>query len=353
MSSKKIVNLPLSDICRVVVFRDPFENDFTLTKEGTVIFHNGKYVDNDFANARMRFKAHKLYRYEKVTDDIAKTLYANAKMVTDTPLADLIKFVSNNSDIIFDNRTWFILPHTTKKKLAGKPTKIIFDIGRRDFAYGQREFEELDVYITPITKESKSVKFSMYIPEFIYDKCITCNDIDERPKVDYIEMETLSGLHKMIDHWVGLAQTVHRLEKEANEAKKVLCVSFHSNEIPSRDGLNHAYLGQEIKTDFSFCVAYQMTNGRLYSYKKYQTGMGTTEKGIKGIIDNEIKGYKNFISDNYRPTAIIEWTQERENYLSILENQFRLLSVNLNSFLKDLNEEKLMQLINNNTKLLN
>ena len=81
--------------------------------------------------------------------------------------------------------------------------------------------------------------------------------------------------------------------------------------------------------------------------------MGTTEKGIKGIIDNEIKGYKNFISDNYRPTAIIEWTQERENYLSILENQFRLLSVNLNSFLKDLNEEKLMQLINNNTKLLN
>ena len=128
MANKIIVDLPLSDICRVVVFRDPFSNDFSLTKEGTITYHNGKFVDSDFSNARMSFPAHKLYRYDKLTVDIAQTLYDNAKVSTDAPLADLIKFIGDNSDITFDERTWFILPHTTKKKLAGKPMKIIFNL---------------------------------------------------------------------------------------------------------------------------------------------------------------------------------------------------------------------------------
>ena len=44
---------------------------------------------------------------------------------------------------------------------------------------------------------------------------------------------------------------------------------------------------------------------------------------------------------------VISWTQQREDFLIQLEEKFRSLSVNLNSFLSELDEDKLQSLIEN------
>lgn len=49
---------------------------------------------------------------------------------------------------------------------------------------------------------------------------------------------------------------------------------------------------------------------------------------------------------------MIPWTQEREDFLTAIETNFKILSDNLNTYLKDLNPEKLDALAASNVKLL-
>lgn len=239
----------------------------------------------------------------------------------------------------------------TDKKLSGKPHLVEFNIGTIDFDYGKDILQELNVYITPITKKTKSVKYSMYIPDFLYNKCMTNPILEERPKTKFIEADTLSTLHSKINDYVNMAFRIKQLEKSTIESKKIICINFNSLEQTTRDDYNHGYTGQKITINFNYYIAYKTKNNELFTYKKYKTGLGTTEKGISGIIDSSLLGKHNWLHTN--PKLIVDWTQEREDFLIKLENDFRELSEKLNYFLKDLNEEKLQKLVESkNTKLI-
>ena len=206
--------------------------------------------------------------------------------------------------------------------------------------------------MSPITRLSKSVTFSMRIPKFLYDQCMTDADIEARPKVDYIQTSTIEGLHNSIGDYVSQAHKIWDIEKNAKNAKKVICINFSSSENTTMDDWNHAYTGQKISTHFNFFVAYQANNGRgltHFSYKKHQTGHGSTEKGVSGIIDTELQGERHWIRQE--PSVVIDWTQEAEDFFNSLEGQFRGFSDNLNKYLKDLNQDKVKELIENKGQL--
>ena len=344
-----IAELPISDICRVTVFND--RRDYSLSKSGDVLESRDSYA-MDFLNRREKFNAHKLYKLSKLTDEIIKKLYTIAKQPVITLPEFLDYVISNTYNIPVNENTWFIFPNPSKANLSGKIHKIEFKLGHPEFGYGGDLVEELDVYITPITKKSKSVKFSMFIPEFLYDKCMTCADTNERPEKDYLESDSLSGLHHNIDSLVSLAHKVWRHEEDAKKAKKVICINFNSTESTTRDDWNHGYTGQRISTTFQFFVAYKTDSNKYFTFDKLHSGFGTTDKGIKGIVNTEQSGERQNLGGKI-PNVVLDWTQEKEDYLKKLENQFRLLSNELNEFLSDLNDDKLMLLINSNTKLLN
>lgn len=347
----EITKLALSNTCHITVFHG--KNDYSLSKRGDILHHGGKFIESNFSNKKLFYNAHILKRYSKITDSIVSELYYFAGIETSNPLEDLNNFLLENSIDVTDENLWIIMPKNTKKKLSGKPFKMEFEVGALDFGYGNRQ-EELDVYMTPITKTSKSVKFSVRIPEFLYRKCLTDNEEDKRPKVDYIESEMISSLHSQMASLVSQAHKINEIEKEAAKAKKVLCINFNSTERATRDDFNFGYTGQEIKTNFNFYVAYLVKSEsflnnnwyKLFTYNKLQTGMGSTERGIKGIINSELKGIRNWITIS-KPNVIIDWTQEKEDFLIELEQEFRKLSERLNEFLSDLNEEKLQHLIDN------
>ncbi len=103
-------------------------------------------------------------------------------------------------------------------------------------------------------------------------------------------------------------------------------------------------MGQKINTTFSFYVCY-FTGKEYYSYLKVDSGVGLKTTGVKGIVDNTVSGHKSWIKQS--PKVMIDWTQEREDFLISLEDNFRKLSDNLNTFLKDLDSDKLDLLVAN------
>jgi hypothetical protein len=340
-----ITELPLSESFRITVFFG--SRDYSLSKtDGTVLFNNGKYIETEFSNKRGKYPNHKIWKYTSITNENICDFYLEAGLeIPAEPTKEFKTFLRENG-IDGNSETMHIIFPKTTKKLVGKKHLIEFNVGSLDFGYGEGVKQELEVFITPITKTSKSITFSMLIPTFLYNKCMLNPIIEERPNKRYIISYTLSGLHDTIQGLVAKAHNLWKLDKDAENAKKVLIINFSSTEKSKRDDYNHGYTGQEIKTTFNFFIAYSTTKGQLFTFSKLQSGMGTTEKGIKGILDSELSGKRNWIQYT-KADVIIDWTKEREEFLTKLENQFRILSSNLNEFLKDLNEDKLQHLIDN------
>ena len=358
----KIITLPLTDSFFITLFNGGKNSIYSLPKSlnGTVV-RDYNAVETDFQ--RQSFPDHKMFgTLAKMKEQDAKNIMESAGLVApyidyccralpcNNALDSLMSFIGSNNWEYFIEDTWLIIPNPSKK-LKGKIIPMEFNVGRMDFGYGEDSKMDLDVFMSPITRLSKSVTFSVRIPTFLYNKCLTDADIENRPKHDYIECSTISGLHTEMGELVSLAHNIWEIEKNASQAKKVICINFASSERTTRDDLNFGYTGQKISTTFNFFVAFQMQSNllsskkKLFTYKKYQTGVGSTEKGIKGIIDSELQGGRNWIGNT--PSVIIDWTQKREDFLTLLEENFRKLSENLNEFLKDLDADKIEMLIQN------
>jgi hypothetical protein len=354
----KILKLPLTDSYFITLFEGYEGTQYSLSTSlsGTVL-HNKKYIETAFQSNR--FPEHKMFGKvcNMVEEDAKKIMesagleapyinYVDRELTFDSALSSFMSFLLSEKWITSGN-TWLIIPKPSKQ-LKGKKMLMEFSVGAMDFGYGEGKMD-LEVFMTPITKVSKSITFSMRIPKFLYDKCMTDSDIKARPLKDSIECDTIASLHSLISKYVNQAHSIWVIEKNAKGAKKVIGINFSSSEISTRDDYNHGYTGQKISTTFNFCVCYQTKDGGrgrdLFTFKKLQHGTGSTERGVKGIIDSELQGHRNWIGRN--PDIIMGWTQEREDFLTSLEGSFRKLSENLNNFLKDLDEEKMELLIQN------
>jgi hypothetical protein len=154
-------------------------------------------------------------------------------------------------------------------------------------------------------------------------------------------------------------QAVHvrQMEKDSEKHNKMIVISFKSSETSIRDTFNFAYLGQKIDTSFNWCVVYKYID--TWGSAQYFTWKRLNKMNFSGISDlpnensiqhTEKQGRKFYIHG--RPAGVmVEWTQEREDFLLALESKFRQLSNNLNEFLKDIDAEKLDMLIENSEKL--
>jgi hypothetical protein len=270
----------------------------------------------------------------------------------------------NQNRYMASEKIWIIYPDSFKK-LSGEKIRIQFSLPPENLKkYQPYKVEELDVFMTKITPEVKSIKFSVYIPDYIYNKCMENTDIDIRPKLRYIESESLSSLHNQIATYSDLAINTQHLQESSEKYKKKIAIIFNSNEEATRDNYNHAYTGQSISVNFRYYVVNEFGQDSLshnYDYFTFKKRISINDKirqpelkieTTLPYIDLESKNQKVYFYG--RPSGtLIDWTEEREKFCQELESKFRNLSNNLNQFLKDLDSEKLDNLIQNNTlKLL-
>jgi len=340
----RIEKYPLTDSYYIIVFEGRKNTVYSRGSSNSWIVEDYTSVCSDFSNARLDLEGMQVFGkiLSKETNKFKRIIEESGYETDGDSKEAIIEFLKTQGFEVTEN-TWLMCPIFTKK-LIGKKIPIQFNLGNPNFDYGDNEFKDLDVYMTPITKTSKSVNFSVMIPTHIYNKCMTDPNEELRPKYRHIESESLSYLHSAISSLSSQAFHLRQREKDAEKAIKVICINFNSNESKERDSFNFGYTGQKISTSFNFYVCYY-TGKEFYSYFKVDSGVGVTTTGVKGILDNTISGHKSWIKQT--PKVMIDWTQEREDFLKSLESKFRELSDNLNKFLKDLDVEKLDLLITN------
>jgi hypothetical protein len=344
----RIERYPLTDNYYIIVFEGRKNVKYTRGTSSSWIVEGGNSVSTCFSNARFDLTGIQLLGKILNTEEskFAKIIEESGFVTNGNPKQALINFLSAQGFEITEN-THLMCPKFTKK-LTGKKIPIQFDLGNPNFDYGEHEYKDLDVYMTPITNTTKSVKFSVVIPTHIYNKCMTDPNEDLRPKYRHIESESLSYLHSAISSLANQAFNLYQREKDAASAKKVICINFNSSEHTERDSYNFGYVGQKMNTTFSYYVCY-FTGKEYYTYFRVDSGTGLRTTGVPGVLDNTISGHKSWIKQS--PKVMIDWTQEREDFLIALESNFRKLSENLNKFLKDLDSDKLDLLVANSELL--
>lgn len=126
------------------------------------------------------------------------------------------------------------------------------------------------------------------------------------------------------------------------------CIESYKEDVRMAEHfeMNH-YLEQErkaaIETEFSNRKRDFWSNAtELWVDKHWIAGQGFVHVGRERMRAVRGTGYG----------TTIPWTQEREDFLTAIETNFKILSDNLNTYLKDLNPEKLDALAASNVKLL-
>jgi len=119
---------------------------------------------------------------------------------------------------------------------------------------------------------------------------------------------------------------------------KILCISFSSKSGEASSSWNGVKKGFITNIEFKYFVGYKS----VVNYKDYH---GEDKSQITYYNDNcEIFNLNYDKID--REYKIIEWTQERENFIVKLAESFETLENNLSEFLKDISQEKFDNIIN-------
>lgn len=149
-----------------------------------------------------------------------------------------------------------------------------------------------------------------------------------------------------------------------DEYIKKIFISFTNSDAINRNGYNYAFVGEQITSKFNFFVGYEViykkNNPSLSKRDKYVVDKayhpeGATlnfkERGGKGIVDGVFNNpFEGRI--NIKDYSIVDWTQEREDFLNLIYSKFRKLNTDLDSFLSNLDNLKLDEIIKNTPKLL-
>lgn len=318
----KILEYPLTSAFNIILFEGRINDKYAI-KNGFVV--NGKYSESDLMSKS--FRNHTIFQIQNL-DELNK-MYADAGIPDEEIHQQFIKIKAAGWDIPLD-RTWVIVPKIYKEH-TGKKLTLEFELINPQFSgYGNYE---LDVYMSNITKKSKSLKFIVNIPKYIYDKCMEHPEKLERPQTAYIEADTISTLHTRMGQLCLKSKEIVIKEKMAKKATKVLCINVQSSYVATKDNYQFADTGEETKIRFNYYVAYNTPENQLFSYKRF---------------NEEEKTNRFYI--HTKPDIIVEWTQEREDFLFKVQGAFRKLSQELHNFLGGMNNDNIDNLIANSNQ---
>ena len=224
------------------------------------------------------------------------------------------------------------------------------------------------------------IEFKCTLPDYIFNELAdteprfkTTFDINNKPYTNsskksltskFKKTQYSSSLEILKEYISDLSHIIFdRHDANKDEFIKKLFVSFKSNDVTYSNGYNYAYLGEKISTQFNFFVGYEVIykkpNNNLTNRPKYIVTKAyhpETSASInfenRGIVDN-------ITTDPFKGTAyiqsysILDWTEEREEFLKKLYDKFRRLNNELSTYLSDLNDNNIDFLINGNNNLLN
>lgn len=352
MSDILIKELFLFPNYKIIVFEGKYSDNYSV---GSVGVHANHAMVTEFMNMkhlRVDSNTHKMLgNISSIDDRRCKIAFDEARYVGNqypdftnpdgnkffSPLASIKSYLQAEGWTYPLDKTWIIIPKPSKK-LNGYHIDIEFEICIEDFSPHKYQKVLLPVYMTKIKSDTKDVEFNVEIPDFLYDFMVNHPEMEKRPKSKIITSGGFGYLHTALTNLSHDATSLVEHDKELAKAKKIILVQFESAQKNVRDNFHFGYKGKETDISFNYFIGYQMpatffASGKdVYVDKRWETG--------KGFLP--VKGRYIPVGHNHK---IIEWTQEREDFLQTLEERFKSLSDKLNEFLSDMDGDKLDKLV--------
>lgn len=237
----------------------------------------------------------------------------------------------------------------------------------KEFSENGGDYKEITVIMNEPNKEGE-VMFEADIPLHVFEKLKDTSDHYKTKENGgkfkrKVRLPSFKYLCETIESYCYDAKKSVEVEN-LNKVKK-LFIKFDFGNRLTRDNWCGAGTGNVLNTRFQFFVGYKVvtTRKKILSFEeekevefiKYYSEYVELVKGVAGTYKLGTLQPLNMdwkhkeVENTY---VIVDWTQEREDFLQSIEDTFNELGIKLNMFLGDLDGAKLDNLIENNQKLL-
>lgn len=365
--SKTIKELFLFPNYKIIVFNTFHDHMYYTVKGSHVCYSNGNKsansIESDFMNNRIDVSNYKMLgKLSELTEGHAMTVFKEARygqssypnfMDIDgdkfmSSLVSLKSYLASEGWSFPEDKTWIIIPKPTKK-LVGNKIDIEFEISNEKFDGYIKTL--LPVYFSPIKSNTTEITYTVETPDYLYDFLTHHPETDKRPKSKIYTTNVFSSIITHIRDLSSNANNLRSADEDEKKAKKVILIRFSSSQKDQRDSYNFGYTGKQTGINYQYYIGYAVTENyslvrmsKIRVDKRYESG--------KGFVKVPYTARKIAIG-NCDDFKVLDWTQEREDFLNVIEVNFKKLSDNLNNYLSDLDADKLDLLITQGTKLLN
>lgn len=250
--------------------------------------------------------------------------------------------VTKNKEIISEFDYEFDVPNTSFDERIQKSLKVTL-IRDRHQSYGYSQDNcFFEVNIPKYLKDYLNNTFPEY-DEFEEDAYFKT----KKRKFTYIVR--YPSLKDVIDFFTKMTSRALFLKEteKADEHNKIILISSSSSCKISRDNYNFADMNKKLDLSFQFFVAYEMGNNDTFFAKGRFKYFGLKRCGNQSLGDKDYKAITlPFIPEStINRFKKIKWTQEREDYLTQMQNAIVEIQDKIHNFVDNISDDNIDKLL--------
>jgi len=260
--------------------------------------------------------------------------------------------------------------------------KVSFVLPTSDFKNSEYKELPVEMHIPDSMVVRGNIEYSVSIPDYMFNELAdteaqfkTTFDVNSlSPSGLYSEKtvrrkfkktQTSMLIGNLQDYISSLTTFLNdKYSIETSTMKKKLFISFNHSDIHTTNGLNGAYTGKQISQSFKYFTGYEVITSKFsgisgvvkkqYISKIYYSMPGSSlSKRDTGFQEKEdlflqLKKYGQSDSSFESEYSILDWTNEKEDFCKKIQEKFIKVNEELDSFLKNIDDNKMEILMANN-----
>lgn len=251
------------------------------------------------------------------------------------------------------------------EKITNSITIKVYLMAKKPNRLGLYDSESSTLKVSTIfNPENNSFQFKLRIPTHIFDMV---KDKDDKyftnPEKEYSWSTSKKFTQTISD--ITLSSLIEQLKEISSDAtmysnrntekdEKYIAIDFSNSNRQMKDNFNFADMGHLVKSSFQFFVVYKIIKSPhsldRYNYKSKKRISGGNMSF--GDSNQEKRGWYYYGVDIVEQYQLIKWTQEREDFLTKVQNKLHSVNQTLETYLSNLDEDKIELLMKDDNKLL-
>lgn len=253
----------------------------------------------------------------------------------------VIKIVTKDKTIISEFEVEFDLPNKDFNEKIKQNLKVTL-IRNKFSSYGYAQDESF--FEVKIPKHLKEILIDTY-PEYQEFKENQTFNTQERNFKNIVRDTDLNRIIKKFQEMTNKALFLKEVER-ADIKNKVIFITSSSSCKSDRDDWNFADMNLKLNLSFQFFIAYEMEEKNNFLSKSHWNYFGLKRNGNSSINNKYKETHLPIISTSTtKRFKKIKWTQEREDYLTQMQNAIIEIQDKIHNFVENIDEDNIEKLM--------